>query len=158
MRVFSVSGFSGTGKTTLVDAIVRELVSRDYTVITVKSSLHEPKEGEGTDTSKHQRAGAIESFFRGPTNRDKPLKELVGDSASDFLIVEGMKTSFIPKIWCIGNSQIGDAIPTEVKAIVSWDTNRVEDKYGIPILESGDIEHIVSIIMSEAIDLEETDE
>ncbi|MGY5870627.1 MAG: molybdopterin-guanine dinucleotide biosynthesis protein B [Candidatus Thorarchaeota archaeon] len=157
MRVFSVSGFSGTGKTTLVDAVVRELVSQGHRVITVKSSLHEPKEGEGTDTWKHQRAGAIESFFRGPANRGKPLKEIVGNTVSDFLIVEGMKTSSIPKFWCIGNSKVEDTIPTEVKAIISWEPNRVEDKYGIPILNSEDIEQIVSIILSEAINLDKLD-
>ena len=50
MRVFAVSGFSDTGKTTLVEHIVRELASQGYSIITVKSSQHAPREGEGTDT------------------------------------------------------------------------------------------------------------
>ncbi len=157
MRVFSISGFSGTGKTTLVESIVRELDSQGYSVITVKSSQHEPREGEGTDTWKHQLAGALESFFRGPSNRRKPLKEIVDDFVSDFIIVEGMKASQIPKFWCIGNFQVGDTIPVEVKAIVSWNASQVEDKYGIPIVESEDIEQIVSIIRREAIELDQLD-
>ena len=157
MRVFSISGFSGTGKTTLVESIIRELDSHEYSVITIKSSQHDPREGEGTDTLKHQRAGAIESFFQGPANREKSLKEMISPSISDFLIIEGMKTSPIPKLWCIGNSPVGDTIPTDVKAIISWDSRKVEDKYGIPILEPDDIEQIVSIIIKEAIELDSLD-
>ena len=154
MRVFSIAGFSGTGKTTLVEAIIREIVNQGHSVITVKSSQHEQREGEGTDTSKHQLAGASESFFRGPSNRGKFLKEIVNDSVSDFLIVEGMKNSTIPKFWCIANSPVSDTIPREVKGIISWNSGKVEDKYGIPILEPENIDRIVSIIMKEAIELD----
>jgi len=157
MRVFSISGFSGTGKTTLVGNIVREIVTQGYTVITVKSSQHEPREGEGTDTSKHILSGAVESFFRGPSNRNKTLREIVGGSVSDFLIVEGMKTSSIPKLWCIGNSPLGDTIPTEVRAIISWDSDKVKEKYGIPILEPANISQIVSMVIEEAIELDNLD-
>ncbi len=155
MLVFAITGYSGTGKTTLVESIVREFGSQGYTIITVKNSQHEPREGEGTDTWKHQLAGAIESFFRGPSNRGKPLKEIVGGFVSDFIIIEGMKTSPIPKFWCIGDSQVGDTIPVDVKAIISWDASRVEEKYGIPILDSENIKQIVSIIRREAIDLDQ---
>ena len=157
MRVFSVSGFSGTGKTILVESIVREIVSQGFSVITIKSSQHEPSDREGTDTSKHQLAGAIESYFRGPSDRGKSLKEIVGDSVSDFLIIEGMKTSAIPKVWCIGQSPVGGSIPTEVKAIISWDSEKVEDKYGIPVLEPESISQIVSIIIEKAIELNQLD-
>ena len=157
MRVFSVSGFSGTGKTTLVESIVRGIVSQGYVVITVKSSQHEPTEGKDTDTSKHRLAGASESYFRGPSNRERSLKDIVHNLVADFLIVEGMKTSSIPKLWCIGDLPIGDTIPTEVKAIICWDSSKVEDKYGITILEPDNIEKILSIIMMEAVELTKLD-
>ena len=145
------------GKTTLVESIVRGIVTQGYTVITLKSAQHEPKKGEGTDTWRHQLAGATESFFYGPSDKGKPLKGIVGNSVSDFLIVEGMKNSPIPKFWCIGDSPVGDTIPIEVKAIVSWDSGRVEDKFGIPILEPENIDLMVSIIMREAVELTKLD-
>jgi molybdopterin-guanine dinucleotide biosynthesis protein MobB len=151
--VFSISGFSGTGKTTLMESIVRVINSQGYSVIIVKSSQHEPREGQGTDTERYLQAGAIASFFRGPTNRGKSLREIVSPSVSDFLLVEGMKTSSIPKFWCVGDSPVGDTIPVEVRAIISWDTGKVIDRYGVPILEPDDLEQMVSIIMKEAIDL-----
>ncbi len=157
MRVFAVSGQSGTGKTTIVESIVRELIAQGYSVITLKSSQHEQHSEEGTDTERHRLAGAKESYFRGPSNRDQLLRYQVKSTSSDFLIIEGMKLSPIPKFWCIGNSTLGDTIPIEVKAIISWNIDRVEDKYGIPIVEPSDIEHLVRIIIEEAIDLENVD-
>ena len=68
-----------------------------------------------------------------------------------------MKSSPIPKAWCIGKSTLGDTIPTEVKAIISWDANHVEDKYEIPILVSDDIEQIVAVIVKEAVDLNQVE-
>ena len=154
MRVFAVSGFSGTGKTTLIESIIKEINSQGYQVITIKSSRHQPKEEEGTDTRRHQVAGATKSFFKGPSDREKSLKEVVGSHTADFLIVEGMKTSSLPKFWCIGKSELEDTIPLGVKAIISWNSDTVEDKFDAPILNSGDIEQMVTIILAEAIDFE----
>jgi len=168
MRVFSISGFSGTGKTTLIESIVRNLVLRGYSVVTIKSSQHEPRDGRGTDTERLQLAGAIMSYFHGPSDRERSLsdivsyrerslRDIVSSSPSDYLIVEGMKSSPIPKFWCIGHSSVGDTIPIEVKAIISWDAEKMEDKYGIPILASHDIEQIVAIIRKEAVDIKQLD-
>ena len=157
MRVFSISGFSGTGKTSLVESIVKTLVLQGYSVVTVKNSQHEPSDSKETDTEKHKLAGAVTSYFRGPSDRERSLRDIISSSVSDYLIVEGMKSSPIPKFWCIGNSSVGDTIPVEVKAIISWNAGKVEDKYGIPILASDDIEQIVAIIIKEAINLDQID-
>jgi molybdopterin-guanine dinucleotide biosynthesis protein MobB len=37
MRVFAVSGFSGTGKTALVETIVSSMTKAGHTVATIKS-------------------------------------------------------------------------------------------------------------------------
>jgi len=157
MRVFAVAGFSGTGKTSLVESILRKLVAQGHTVVTVKSSQHEAESEKGTDTERHRLAGAIQSYFRGPSNRDQLLSEIVRETSSDFLIIEGMKTSPIPKFWCIGNSPVGDTIPIEVKAIISWNLDVVENKYDIPIIAASDIEQIIEVIKKEAVDLDSLD-
>jgi len=151
MRVFAIAGFSGTGKTSLVEAIVKELVSRGFRVTTIKSSQHEPKEGEGTDTDRHLKAGAQKSHFYGPSKKGRPLKDIINSTKSDFLIVEGMKTSSLPKIWCVGDNPLGDTIPTDVKAILSWKSKSIQDKYAIPILQPNQMEQIISIILNNAI-------
>ncbi|MHA2046829.1 MAG: molybdopterin-guanine dinucleotide biosynthesis protein B, partial [Candidatus Thorarchaeota archaeon] len=63
MRVFAISGFSGTGKTTIVEGLVRALVESGYTVATIKSSKHDPGPESGTDTWKHRQAGASVALF-----------------------------------------------------------------------------------------------
>jgi molybdopterin-guanine dinucleotide biosynthesis protein MobB len=153
--VFSISGFSATGKTTLVEAIIPELMNRGYSVSSLKSSHHRSADKEMSDSLRHQNAGAVNSFFRGPIETRLKLSEFVIDT-EDFLIVEGMKSSSLPKFWCIGNNNLGDTIPTNVKAIISWNPDAIEDKYGIPIISPDDIEQILSIILSEAIELEDT--
>jgi molybdopterin-guanine dinucleotide biosynthesis protein MobB len=155
--VFAISGFSGTGKTSVVESIVREVITQGYSVITVKSSQHEPKEGEETDTSRHQQAGATQSFFYGPANKNRSVKEIVDKSESDLLLIEGMKTSPLPKFWCIGKNRLEDTIPVGVKAIISWKPDEVEDKFEIPILGSDDTKQLVTILLTEAIELDETE-
>jgi molybdopterin-guanine dinucleotide biosynthesis protein B len=49
MRVFAVAGYSSTGKTTLVEALIRELTRRGYSVSTIKSTNEEIKDMKGTD-------------------------------------------------------------------------------------------------------------
>ncbi len=155
--MFAVSGYSGTGKTTLVESIVRRLVSEGYAVVTVKSSQHEVEVEKGTDTERHRLAGAMQSYFRGPSNRNQSLRDIVESISSEYLIVEGMKTSPIPKFWCIGNSPLGDTIPIEVKAIISWNSETIEDKFDIPIIAASDIEQIIKIIHKEAVELSSID-
>jgi molybdopterin-guanine dinucleotide biosynthesis protein MobB len=153
--VFSVSGFSGTGKTTLIESIIPELMHRGHSVSSLKSSHHRSGDKEMSDSMRHQEAGAVNSFFRGPLEMELKLSEFVIDT-EDFLIVEGMKTSSLPKFWCLGNNTLEDTIPTCVKAIISWNPEHIEDKYGIPIISPDDIGQIISIILSEAIELEDT--
>lgn len=155
MRVFAVSGFSCTGKTTLVESIIPELIRRGYSVSSLKSSHHEAGDEELSDSMRHQNAGAINSFFRGPLEKREKLSEFVIDT-EDFLIVEGMKTSSLPKLWCIGSNSLEDTIPTYVKAIISWNPKQIEEKYGIPIIGPDNIEQIISIILNEAVELEDT--
>jgi molybdopterin-guanine dinucleotide biosynthesis protein B len=153
MHVFAVSGFSGTGKTTIIESILRSLVAQGHSVVTMKSSSHEMHNEQGTDTERYRHAGAKEIYYRGPSNRDRLLRDIVKSTSSDFLIIEGMKASPIPKFWCIGSSPIGDTIPIGVKAIISWNVAIVEDKYDIPIVDATDTEQIIKIIKKEAVDI-----
>jgi molybdopterin-guanine dinucleotide biosynthesis protein B len=164
MRVFAVSGHSGMGKTTVVEKIVEALSSRGYTVVTVKNSIHVLKREDGTDSWRHGQAGAKTTIVLGPSStliqypERKALREILNGDEADFLIIEGMKGSEIPKFWCIGASRIDyAAIPKSVKAIVTWDSSIMEQEREIPIIESSDIERLVSVVKQEAVELSELD-
>jgi molybdopterin-guanine dinucleotide biosynthesis protein MobB len=161
MRVFAVSGFSGTGKTALVETIVSSLTKAGHSVATIKSSKHTQGPEQGTDTWKHIQAGASTTIFVGPNTKSTHLKdrltpdELNELSKNDFLIIEGMKSADIPKFWCIGDKElIHDEIPVNTQAIVVWPDRVVTLEVDFPVLRSDDIKKLVEIIISNAIDFQ----
>lgn len=126
MKVFSVSGISSSGKTTLVVELVKELTKRGYTVGTAKSigcgkgceghkhgncsgSNHHSKFGFTIDTTgknsfKHREAGSkqITTWSKGETAIIYPyqlkLYEIIDKYDFDYLIVEGARRYPMPKI------------------------------------------------------------
>jgi molybdopterin-guanine dinucleotide biosynthesis protein MobB len=164
MRAFAVSGYSGTGKTALVEHIIQALREQGYVVVTAKSSMHDAKEVEGTDTWRHLQAGAKMAVYLGPHStiiryrQGKGLQELFAGTEADFLIIEGLKESEIPKVWCIGNTELdASKIPQATKAIVSWGQRETGVEDGMPFLRSDEIEKIVEIIKQEAMELSQLD-
>jgi molybdopterin-guanine dinucleotide biosynthesis protein B len=127
MRVFAVAGYSSTGKTTLVEALIRELTRRGYSVSTIKSTNEEVKDLKGTDTERHRMAGAKTTILVGPesimihSERPSRLQEILSSIQGDLLLIEGMKEKPIPKIWCIGKDELPKALPDGVMAVYTWD-------------------------------------
>jgi molybdenum cofactor guanylyltransferase/molybdopterin-guanine dinucleotide biosynthesis protein MobB len=121
--VVGVAGWKNSGKTTLVERLVAELVGRGFRVATVKHSHHHDLsvEAEGTDSARHRRAGASAVALLSPTRwailRDAsavvwhegpepPLAAVVAHLApADIVIVEGLKGAPIPKIEVRGAGQ-----------------------------------------------------
>ncbi len=105
MKIISVVGYKKTGKTALVEQLVKAF--KKYGMVgTVKHlhdhSLHTPD----TDTWKHARAGADVVIgvtphelvkFSNENSLDRALTELA-DAGMDFAVVEGFKDSALPKI------------------------------------------------------------
>ena len=162
MRVFAVSGYSGTGKTTLVEEIIRLLVKSGHSVATIKSSKHEAGSDQGSDTWRHRKAGASLTIFLGPntesarfTDRIDP-DDLARLSKYDYLIVEGMKSVNIPKFWCIGDAELKhDDIPVNTQAIVSWSDNAALPGLDLPVFIVDEIDELVIIVKSRALDISE---
>jgi molybdopterin-guanine dinucleotide biosynthesis protein B len=162
MRVFAISGYSGAGKTTLVERIISTLVEEGYTVVSAKSTMHDIHEEEGTDSWKHRRSGATATLILGPKSSSvtyenrRTLHSLACNIDADYLIVEGMKESEIPKIWCLGEfADIPSAFPKSVKAIVSKSGKQSLKESGLPVYLPDEIEKIISIVKREAVDLSE---
>ena len=159
MRVFAVSGFSGTGKTTLVEALVRELVRNGHSVATIKSSKHEPGPEEGTDTWRHSEAGASVTIFLKAEGDSGGLRERIGQEnlaqieGNDFLLIEGMKSIDIPRFWCIGaDDDIPEDVPTNTQAIVRWEDDGAAFQ-DYTVIESESVKELVRILIEKAVDL-----
>jgi molybdopterin-guanine dinucleotide biosynthesis protein B len=108
--VVGIAGWKSSGKTTLVERLVAELVRRGWRVATVKHAHHDAQIDDGaTDSARHRRAGASEVALvtgarwaivhelreEGEPALDEVIARL---SPADIIIVEGYKSEPIPKI------------------------------------------------------------
>ena len=97
MRIIMIKGYSKTGKTSTVTALVSELRRRGYTVGTVKDIHFEGYEADtpNTDTYKHRKAGARRVTARGPgdtsiiLDRQMTIEEILKYYKEEFVILEG---------------------------------------------------------------------
>lgn len=103
-----VASCSNTGKTVLIEGLIKELKNRGYTVATIKHDVHGfDIDKEGKDTWRHRKAGAeaviISSRERMALIREVqeeiPLEELIKQVEDfDFIIIEGYKKSKYRKL------------------------------------------------------------
>lgn len=128
--VIQVVGYKNSGKTTLVERLVRSLVEAGYRVGTVKHDAHGfDVDREGTDTERHRRAGARMTAITSPDRTavmeesPMPLEAILRRMTNmDVVIVEGFKEEKYPKIVMIRTEEdaaLADRL-IEVRAIVSW--------------------------------------
>jgi len=64
MKIFSIVGHSGAGKTTLVEKLIRELSGRGLKVATIKHAHHKVElDTPGKDSFRYKEAGAVMSML-----------------------------------------------------------------------------------------------
>jgi molybdopterin synthase catalytic subunit len=116
MKIISVTGYKKSGKTTLVEQLIRELAKRG-SVGTVKHIPDYNLNPGGTDTRRHMDAGAravmgvtptVSAKFITETDLEKALDELA-NSGMDYAVVEGFKDSRLPKI-VMGELELTDVV------------------------------------------------
>jgi molybdopterin-guanine dinucleotide biosynthesis protein B len=108
--ILSVVGRSNSGKTTLLEKLIRELVARGRQVGTIKHHYHGPVTVDvpGKDSWRHRQAGARAVALTSPEMffavRDAPgglsLETIVHRALDgvDLVLTEGFKTGPMPKI------------------------------------------------------------
>lgn len=132
---FSVVGFSGSGKTTVIEALVKKLVNKGFKIAVIKHHHREiDLDVKGKDTDKYSKAGARFSISSSPkkltifenTGVHTPLKKIkkLMEGKIDILIAEGFTDEEGPKIE-IFRKEVSEKLRCEKKedliAIVSDD-------------------------------------
>ena len=109
-KILGIVGWKNSGKTTLVEALVREMTARGLRISTVKHAHHAfDIDVPGKDSHRHREAGAHEVIvasgerwalmheLRGAP--EPPLEDLIAKLAPcDLVLVEGFKRGTHPKI------------------------------------------------------------
>ena len=134
---FGICGFSGSGKTTVIEKVIDILTQRGLKVGVVKHDVHGLNiDREGKDTDRFFKAGADviirgpeQCFFRAHRRGDMPLPDLLRliGPYYDLVLVEGHKaTPLEQKIWLC--SDAGEEPPPEaagIQRVLRRDEDRV---------------------------------
>lgn len=106
MKVFSVAGFTKSGKTTTIEEMIKELKRRNYSVGSVKDIHFEAFkiDTDGTNTHRHKMAGSELVTARGLHETDilfqkrLDVYEIAKFYDVDYLILEGVTEANVPII------------------------------------------------------------
>ncbi len=160
-RIFGITGWKNSGKTTLTVKLVAELSARGYRVSTVKHAHHAfDIDREGTDSYRHRIAGAQEVAIvsgarwalmhelRG--EEEPPLAAILSRLGEcDLVLVEGYKREAHPKIE-LRRKGPGDRPPLapDDPAIVAVAADHAVDAGSLPVFDLDDIASIADFILS----------
>jgi len=103
-----IVGYSGSGKTTVMERLIAELAVRGFKVGTIKHDVHGfEMDHPGKDSWRHKQAGASTTIVTSPyriglvadvEHDHQPTELLPLLSHLDLVLVEGFKRSQLPKI------------------------------------------------------------
>ncbi len=149
-------GRSNSGKTTLIERLIVELVRSGYRVATVKHAGHGfDLDTEGKDSWRHKQAGASAvvvlskgslAMFADVSDQLKveEVRDRYLDPACDLIIAEGWKSEGYPKIVVL-RDQLGE-VPVAPDGLVAVVSNRPVD-LGVPCFDPDDVEGVAALVM-----------
>ena len=158
-KVFGISGWKNSGKTTLTSALISELSARGYQVSSVKHAHHNVDvDQEGTDSYKHRAAGASEVMLA-TSKRFALMHEIAQEdgefelndllekmSEVDLILVEGYKSSDIPKIQTIRQVSLGNNGKEPINNIVAYATDMPKETE-LPVLDIDNVSMVADFII-----------
>lgn len=160
MRVYGITGWKNTGKTTLTERLVAHFTGQGLRVSTVKHAHHDTEiDHPGRDSFRHRQAGAGQVIVASPARwavmtelrgaAEPPLADLLAHLAPcDLVLVEGYKHAPHPKIEAhravTGRTLLAPGNPT-IRAIASDSAPQI----ALPLFDLDDIPAIAAFIRSE---------
>jgi len=161
-RLVSVVGKKNSGKTTLVVALVRELVRRGHRVMTIKHGAHAfEMDQKGRDTWRHMHEGGAERVVMetpgsriliAHTETEAGPRELATRFLGDahFVVVEGFKKSDLPKIEvyrrAVHAAPLYDPAAPEAAQYIALVTDATDYRAPIPVLRFSDTNWLYRLV------------
>jgi len=163
MKVLSVAGITKSGKTTIVESIIRELAGRGYSVGSVKEIHYEEFQidREGTNTARHRNAGAELVTARGLHETDVlypsmlPVDKILSFYSQDYVILEGVTDINAPMIISAHNTQeIEERLDYRTLAVSGVIANEMQSYKGFPVINCmTDTQKLVDLIVEKVPEL-----
>jgi molybdopterin-guanine dinucleotide biosynthesis protein MobB len=168
MKVFGVTGWKNSGKTTLVVKLVECLTARGYQVSTLKHAHHHfDIDHQGTDSFRHREAGAAEVLVASEKRwalvhevktheagqyEETPLQEFIAKMKPvDLLLVEGFKQEDFAKLMVVRPEHNIEPLPADVTNLVAIASNTNIDKaaYKVegPLLDLNNVDVIADFVV-----------
>lgn len=160
MKIYGVIGWKNSGKTTLIERLVADIVSRGFSVSTIKHAHHTfDVDQSGKDSYRHRVAGASEVLLTSSKRfalmheiRDfkEPLLAalLIKLAPVDVVLVEGYKSDNHPKIEAHRRETGKPLIATKDKTVRAIATNAELD-FDLPVFGLDDTQEITEFILAE---------
>lgn len=147
--IVSVVGKSDSGKTTLIEKLVRELRTRGYRVATIKHDAHSFEiDREGKDSWRHKQAGASVTVISSPsklavvadTDHDYSLAELREKFiwGVDLILTEGYKRENHPKLEVVRSEHHVEILCREDDTLAAIAGDPLDPPAGVPIFDLND--------------------
>ena len=156
MKVLTVCGITGSGKTTVVTAIIAELKRRGYSVGSVKDIHFDgfAIDTEGTNTHQHRCAGAEPVTARGHREtdvlygRNLEIEEVLCHYRQDYVVLEGVYEVNAPKILTAHTvAELEERFTERVFLVSGRISGELDSFRGLPVLSPFDgIGEMVDII------------
>ena len=160
MKVYGVTGWKDSGKTTLTERLLAEMVRRGLGVSSIKHAHHDTEiDHPGRDSFRHRTAGARQVIVASPMRwalmtelrgaPEPPLEVLLSRlDPVDLVLVEGFKRAPHPKIEAhrteTGRPLLAPDNPT-VRAVASNGAPAV----ALPLFQLDDVAGIADFILRE---------
>jgi molybdopterin-guanine dinucleotide biosynthesis protein B len=155
--IVSIVGKSNSGKTTLIEKMIQELIRRGWRVGTIKHNMHGFEiDHEGKDSWRHKRAGARTTVIASPhqvavvedVDRDYDIGELrdLYIRNVDIVLVEGYKKNPYPKIEVYRSSLRRERLCSREDNLLAVASDGPIDADGIPCMDINDVDSLVGLI------------
>jgi molybdopterin-guanine dinucleotide biosynthesis protein MobB len=160
MKIYGVTGWKNSGKTTLVERLVGEIASRGLTVSTLKHAHHDfDIDQPGKDSHRHRAAGArqvlvssrqrwaLMSELRGAP--EPALADLLARlDPVDLVLVEGWKRDRHPKIEARRAATAQDLIAVGDETVEAVASDVALPDATLPVFDLEDIPGIADFILA----------
>jgi molybdopterin-guanine dinucleotide biosynthesis adapter protein len=166
-KTLGITGWKNSGKTTLVEKLVANLVARGYRIATIKHAHHAfDIDHQARDSWRHRNAGASEVAIVSSKRwaiiheleheQEPPFLDVLAKLAPcDLVIVEGYKREGHVKIEVRRKGANGDApLAPMDPAIIAIVSEQILEGEKLPVFQIDEIDKIAAFVMERFFELE----